>query len=199
MVAKIQRSVSFLQAGSQQHAPPCNVHQPHLTHASASPLRWSNRALPFVSATNDVTSKISVRPFASFIGHKANMMTLAPAQQHLLLCSSGHASHFINSMLPRFREARQRQLLDERKTRRDPRVELLMRLFSSAMAERLEGASRSTFQLPAHVSVEARCKLQVAPWQLGYDLERCPGSSCGSRYSIFNRRHTCRCGVFPCG
>lgn len=136
--------------------------------------------------------RFSVRPFASFIGHKAKMMTLAPAQQHLLLCSSGHTSHFINAMLPRFREERQRQLLDESKHRRDPRVELLMRLFSSATAERLEGVSRSAFKLPADVSVEDHCELQVAPWQLGYDLERCPGSSCGRRYSIFNRQHTCR-------
>lgn len=144
--------------------------------------------------------RFSVRPFASFIGHKAKMMTLAPAQQHLLLCSSGHTSHFINAMLPRFREERQRQLLDESKHRRDPRVELLMRLFSSATAERLEGVSRSAFKLPADVSVEDHCELQVAPWQLGYDLERCPGSSCGRRYSIFNRQHTCRCcGLVMCG
>jgi hypothetical protein len=54
--------------------------------------------------------------------------TLTHAQLQLLLCMTGHASHFVRVMMPR----------DVRhNTNKDPRQELLRRLYSASLAQRL--------------------------------------------------------------
>jgi len=68
---------------------------------------------------------LPLRPFGCDVS-SSRFPTLTHAQLQLLLCVTGHASRFVRVMMPR-----------DVRHNKDPRSELLLRLYSAAMVQRL--------------------------------------------------------------